>query len=180
MNGLKQSSKCAVGGIVAALSLVVLISVAIIPFLTYALPAFAGMLIAFVVAEIDRKWAFGVYASVSILGVLLIPDKEVAAMYLVFFGYYPILKEILEKRLPKAASWVLKLLVFVVSMLASYWFLMKVMGLEIDEMEKFGIIAVPMLLGMGAVAFVIYDIALTRMTLLYNLKWKKYFRKYFK
>ena len=33
------------GGIVSALSLVLMISVAVIPFLTYALPAAAGMLI---------------------------------------------------------------------------------------------------------------------------------------
>ena len=52
---MKQSSKCALGGIVAALSLVLMISVAIIPFLTYALPAVAGALIIFIVVEIDRK-----------------------------------------------------------------------------------------------------------------------------
>ena len=62
---MKQSSKCAIGGIVSALSLVLMISVAIIPFLTYALPALAGVLIIFIVIEIDKKWAFGVYSASS-------------------------------------------------------------------------------------------------------------------
>ena len=84
--GLKQSSKCAIGGIVAAVSLVLMISVAIIPFLTYALPAVAGLFIVFIVIEIDKKWAFGVYCTVAILGMLLVPDKEVAVMYLAFFA----------------------------------------------------------------------------------------------
>ena len=52
---MKQSSKCAIGGIVAAVSLVLMISVAIIPFLTYALPAVAGLFIVFIVIEIDKK-----------------------------------------------------------------------------------------------------------------------------
>lgn len=91
------------GGIVSALSLVLMISVAVIPFLTYALPAAAGMLIVFMVIETDKKWAFGVYAAVAILGVLLVPDKEVAVMYIAFFGYYPILKAVMESKLrPRA------------------------------------------------------------------------------
>ena len=97
---MKQSSKCAIGGIVAALSLVMLISVAIIPFLTYALPAAAGALIVLIVIEIDKKWAFGVYAAVAILSMLLVADKEVAVMYTAFFGYYPIVKAVFEKHMP--------------------------------------------------------------------------------
>ena len=94
---MKQSSKCAIGRIVAALSLVLMISVAIIPFLTYALPAAAGVLIIFIVIEIDKKWAFGVYSTVAILGMILVPEKEVAVMYLVLFGYYPIIKALIEE-----------------------------------------------------------------------------------
>ena len=79
---MKQSSKCAIGGIVAALSLVLMISVAIFPFMEYALPAVAGALTIFMVIETDKKWAFGVYTTVAILGLLLVPNKEVAVMYL--------------------------------------------------------------------------------------------------
>ena len=73
---MKQSSRCAIGGIVASLSLVLMISVAVIPFLTYALPALAGALIMFIVVEINRKWAFGVYSAVAILGMILCAEKE--------------------------------------------------------------------------------------------------------
>ncbi|MBR4765283.1 MAG: hypothetical protein IK085_00805 [Clostridia bacterium] len=177
---MKQSSKCAIGGIVAALSLVMMISVAIIPFLTYALPAAAGILIVLVVIEIDKKWAFGVYAAVSILSMLLVADKEVAVMYAAFFGYYPIVKEIFEKHLPKAVAFILKALLFITTMLVSYFLMIKLMGLEINELEEFGMLAVPMLLGMGLVAFIFYDFVLSRLKIIYNLKWKKYFHRYFK
>ena len=177
---MKQSSKCAIGGIVSALSLVLMISVAIIPFLTYALPALAGVLIIFIVTEIDKKWAFGVYSAVGILAFLLVHDKEVAMMYIAFFGYYPIIKALLESKIPVALGWIIKVLLFNVTMVAAYLVLIYVMGISIDEIDEYGKMAVPMLLGAGTVAFVAYDIALTRIITLYMLKWRKYFKRYFK
>ena len=177
---MKQSSKCAIGGIVSALSLVLMISVAIIPFLTYALPALAGVLIIFIVIEIDKKWAFGVYSAVGILAFLLVHDKEVAMMYIAFFGYYPIIKALLESKIPVALGWIIKVLLFNVTMVAAYLVLIYVMGISIDEIDEYGKMAVPMLLGAGTVAFVAYDIALTRIITLYMLKWRKYFKRYFK
>ncbi len=177
---MKQSSKCAIGGIVASLSLVLMISVAVVPFLTYALPAIAGAMMIFAVIEINRKRAFGIYAAVSILGLFLVPDKEVAVMYLAFFGYYPIIKSLLESKCGRVLEWALKLISFLSTMVISYYLMIKFMGVTIDEMDTWGKWAVPILLGMGTFAFVIYDLALTRLVFLYDLKWRKYFRKYFK
>lgn len=177
---MKQSSKCALGGIVAALSLVMMISVAVIPFLTYALPAAAGMLIVFMVIETDKKWAFGVYCTVAILGAILVPDKEVAVMYLAFFGYYPIIKAFFEAKLNAVIGWILKIAAFVATMVASYALMIKFMGVTIDETEEFGAMAIPILLGTGTLAFVLYDIALTKMITLYMMKWQKHFKRYFK
>ena len=177
---MKQSSKCAIGGIVASLSLVLLISVAVVPFLTYALPAIAGAMMIFAVIEIDKKWAFGIYAAVAILGMFLVPDKEVAVMYLAFFGYYPILKSAVESKCGRVLEWIIKLLSFLLTMVVSYSLMIKFMGITIDEFDTWGRWAVPILLGMGTFAFIIYDLALTRVVLLYNLKFRKYFRKYFR
>lgn len=157
-----------------------MISVAVIPFLTYALPAAAGMLIVFMVIETDKKWAFGVYAAVAILGFLLVPDKEVAVMYLAFFGYYPILKAVLEAKLHTVAAWVLKIITFLATMVLSYFLMIKLMGVTIDEIDEFGMAAIPMLLGLGTLAFVLYDIALSKLVLLYMMKWRRYFKRYFK
>ncbi len=177
---MKQSSKAALGGIVAALSLVLLISVAVVPFLTYALPAAAGVLIIFVVIEMNKRWAIGVYAAVAILAMILVPNKEVAMMYLCFFGYYPILKAALEKSLPRWAEWIIKIIVFDVTMFLSYAFMIRFMGITLDDMDDFGKWAVPMLLGLGTVTFVIYDIALTKIITVYMQKWRKLFKRYFK
>lgn len=177
---MKQSSKCALGGIIAALSLVLLISVAIFPFMEYALPAVAGALVILMVIETDKKWAFGVYCAVAILGLFLVPNKEVAIMYFAFFGYYPILKAMIESRLPSALSWIIKVGTFVATMVVSYAFMMRFMGVTIDETEEFGMIAIPILLGVGAFTFILYDIALTKMVMLYLMKWQKHFKRSFK
>lgn len=177
---MKQSSKCAIGGIVSALSLVLMISVAVIPFLTYALPAVAGTLIIFIVCEIDKKWAFGVYCTVAILGMLLVPDKEVAVMYLAFFGYYPILKAMIESKFPIVIEWIIKVGAFAATMAGSYFLMIKFMGVTIDETEEWGMMAYPILLGMGTFAFILYDISLTKMITLYIKKWQKHFKRYFK
>ena len=177
---MKHVPKCAIGGIVASLSLVLMISVAVVPFLTYALPAIAGAILVFAVIEIGKKWALGIYACVAILGIFLVPDKEVAVMYAAFFGYYPILKAIIESKLNVILGWAAKVFTFLATIAGSYYLMIKLMNVTIDEIDEFGLVAIPILLGMGTFAFVIYDIALSKLVLLYNLKFRKHFKRYFK
>jgi len=177
---MKQSSKCALGGITAALSLTLLISVAIVPFMTYALPAIAGALIVVMVIETDKKWAFGVYAAIAILSFFLVPEKEVAMMYIAFFGYYPIIKALIEAHIPAVPAWAIKVLSFNATMIAAYYLMIKLMGITLDEMDEHGIWGVVMLLGIGTFAFVFYDLALTRLITVYVKKWRKHFKRYIK
>lgn len=173
----RNSAKTALGGIVAALSVTLMFLTSVIPTLTYALPAAAGILLVLMVVDVDKKWAFGVYATVSILSLLVLPDKEAAVMYVFFFGHYPILKAILEGRLHGVLLWVLKFLAFNVSVVLAYCVIVFVFQLPIEEIEDYGKWAVLGLLGLGNVVFVIYDIALSRLVTLYMLKWRKAFRK---
>ena len=182
---MSQSAKTAMGGMITALSVVVLMPTAL-EVLVYALPAFAGMLIMFSIIELNKKWAFGIYAAVSILSLLLVPNKEASILYAAFFGYYPLLKAFAESKLPKVAEYILKFAVFNISMLLSYWALIKVLGMPFDEimgiegetgfMAKY---ALPILLGMGNVAFIMYDVAITRILTVYLNVWQKRFRKLF-
>lgn len=177
---VRNSSKTALGGIVAALSVVMMFLTTVIPMLTYALPAAAGILLVVMVIDVDKKWAFGVYAAVSILSLLILPDKEAAVMYVFFFGHYPIVKAILEGKCKGVLLWLLKFVIFNVSVVAGYLVILYVFQLPFDEMEEHGQWAVWGLLGLGNVVFVVYDIALSRLTTLYILKWRKAFRKFFK
>lgn len=170
---------------ITALSVVILIPSALEVFV-YALPAFAGMLIMFSIVELDKKWAAGIYAAVSLVSLFLVPNKEAAVLYAAFFGYYPILKALFESRLPKWLEYVLKFTVFNISMLLAYAVLIRVIGIPFDEIMGIegerGFLAefaVPVMLGLGNVAFIIYDIAATRIITVYLAVWQKKFRKLF-
>lgn len=178
---MKNSSKTALGGMISALSLVIMLLTAVIPYLTYALPAISGVLLILIVIEINKKWAACTYVAVSILSFLILPDKEAAMMYFAFFGCYPIVKPIIESKIKNnKLCWIVKALFFNVAAVLAYIVIIYVFGIPIDEMEKFGKWAIPILLGMGNVMFVLYDICITRLISLYIFKWQKKFRRLFR
>lgn len=176
---MKQSSKTAICGMIAALSVVIMM-LTIIPVMTYTAPAFAGIMLMIVVIEINKKWAFGVYAAVGILSLLLATDKEAAVMYVAFFGYYPVIKAVLESKLPRIAEWIVKFLIFNVTMVASYFVLIGVFGISMEDMNELGKYGPLILLALGNVVFLVFDIAITRIATLYIIKWQKQFRRLFK
>lgn len=178
---MKNSAKTALGGMISALSLTIMLLTAVIPYLTYALPAISGALLVLMVIEINKKWAFCAYAAISILSFLILPDKEAAMMYVAFFGYYPVLKPFLESKISNnKLCWIVKAIVFNIAVVIAYLVIVNVFGIPIDEMEELGKWAIPILLGMGNVMFVLYDICITRLVTLYLNRWQKRFRKLFK
>ena len=178
---MKNSSKTAMGGMIAALSLVIMLLTAVIPYLQYALPAMSGALLIVMVIEISKSWALCSYVAVSILSFLILPNKEAAMVYFAFFGCYPILKPVLESKIKNnIICWIAKALFFNAAAIAAYSVIIYVFGIPLDETEEFGKWAVPILLGLGNVMFVLYDIFITRLVTIYLRRWQKKFRKLFR
>lgn len=173
MKQLSQASKTAIGGMAVALSVVLLIPTAQELFV-YALPALAGILTLFCVIELGKSWAFGVYFAVSLLSLLLVPNKEAAVMYTAFFGYYAIVKALLEQRnLPRFVEYLLKFLIFNAAVVAAYLVLIYLFGmpldavLGVDDSVWWAKYALPVMLVMGNAVFLVFDFALTRMAMVY-------------
>ena len=59
------------------------------------------------VIEYGRSAPWLVFAVTSVLSLIIMPQNTSAWMYVLFFGYYAILKEKLEKR-GRVLSWILK------------------------------------------------------------------------
>lgn len=177
---MRKSSKTALGGIIAALSLVLMLVSNFIPFLTYALPAVAGAVLMIMVIEINRRWAFCSYVAVSLLSLMILADKETAMMYVAFFGYYPIAKNIFESHLPAFWEKLCKFLLFNIAVVVAYAIIIYVFNLPIDELEEYGKWAVPVLLLMGNIIFVLYDYLLTKLVTIYLKLWRRRFRGIFK
>lgn len=185
VNGMKMSvsAKTALGAMVTALSVVILIPSAVQVFV-YALPAMAGMLTMFAVVEIDKKWAIGSYIATSLIGLLFVANKEAVMYYVAFFGYYPVVKAILESKLPRALEYVLKFLIFNISIVISGVLLVKVFGMPYNDLlgidgesAFFTKYALPIMLVLGNLVFILYDVALTRMLTAYLYVWQKRFHK---
>ena len=178
---MKNSSKTAMGGMISALSLVIMLLTAVIPYLEYALPAMSGILLVLMVIEINKKWALCTYAAVTILSFLILPNKEAAMMYFAFFGCYPILKPVLESTIKSnKLCWLLKAIFFNIVAVCAYLVIIYIFGMPLDDFEDFGKWTVPILLGMGNIMFVLYDICITRLVTLYLHKWQRKFRGLFR
>lgn len=162
----------AYGGIGAGLIVVLLLCSSLLPFLEYTIPAAGALIIFFICKECSPKTAAGCYAASAILAVLLIPNKEAAILYALFFGYYPIFREFVQTRLPKLVRGILKFLVFDLTMIASYALLIFVFGLdelweEINLGMQYGAV---ILLFLGNISFWLFDVLLLRAEQLYQAK----------
>lgn len=171
MNHNNQTAKqLALGGVLAALAVVLLLLGGVIPIGTYIAPMLASLPLIVLLAELPKGLCLGWYAVVAILGVMLCPDKETAFVF-VFLGWYPVAKPALDRlpRLPRIAA---KLLVFNLAVAALYALLLLVFRLEalVQEAKETGLVLLLVLLVLGNVTFLLYDILLNRLTVLYRIK----------
>lgn len=177
---MKQSSKTALGGIISALSIILMFLTAVIPLMSYALPLLAGTLLVVMVKELGGRWAFGVYAAVSLLSIFVIPDKEAATFYVAFFGWYPILKPYLEGHFNTAVRYLIKFVIFNLSCLAGVGLTIYVFGIPFDETGELGKYGALITLLLANLTFFVYDILLNRLMFIYVRRWKKKLHRVFK
>lgn len=173
MGGKNSAERMALGGTLAALAVVIMTLGGVIPLATFCCPILACFLLIPVLDACGRKIAWVWYAAVAILSVLLCPDKEAAGVFL-FLGYYPICKPVLDK-LPKAFRWVCKAILFNMAVVVMYAVLIFLMGMDAigAEFREAGTVMLVVMLLMGNVTFLLVDILLGRLTLIYQRKKRK-------
>ena len=164
---LKKTRKVALGGMIAALSLAVMLA-AYFPYLTYALPALAGMLLLVIVQEIGPKWAFMVYVAVGLLS-LLMCEKEAAVMFVFLFGPYPVFKGFFDRLRPRVVRVLVKQVCFNVVAILAYWLVITVFQIPMDDMGIIGEYGPIVLLVMANIAFVLYDYCMTYAVIWYQI-----------
>ena len=80
------ASRVALVGVLAALSLIALYLSAVSPTARMGIVAIAGLFPAGAVVSAGLKAGFFCYGAAGLLGLLLVPDKANALLYLLFFG----------------------------------------------------------------------------------------------
>lgn len=156
-NGAKQ---IALGGMMAALAVVIMSLGGMIPSATFVCPMLCCLILQIVRTICGDRMAWAWYGAVAILSLLMGPDKEAAAVF-VFLGYYPILKPKFDK---SRLKWVWKLLYFNVVILAMYWLLIHLFGMAqlAQEWEELGIWMTGIMLLLGNVTFFLLDRVLSK------------------
>lgn len=139
----------------AALAVVIMALGTLIPVATYVCPMLSCILLQLVLQLCGSRVAWAWFGAVSILSMLMAPDKEAAAVFLAI-GYYPIVKPYLDRRKGK---WLWKGLLFNSSILAIYWILLYVFGLPdlSAEFSELGLVMTLCMLVLGNVTFFLLD-----------------------
>lgn len=93
----KGAGRTALVGVLTALSLIFLYVSSVLPTGRLGFVALAGLLPAGAVVSASLPAGAFCYAATGVLGLLLLPDKGNALLYLVFFGLYPLVKCLIER-----------------------------------------------------------------------------------
>lgn len=150
----------ALGGMLAALAVVIMCLGGLIPVATYVCPTMCMVLLSFVLPLCGRRIAWAWYGAVTILSLLMGPDKEAAVVF-TFLGYYPIIKPFLERY---KLRWLFKLLLFNVMILLAYAVLIHILGMAqvAAEFSQLGTVMTVITLLMGNVVLIMLDVVLSR------------------
>lgn len=155
-----NAKQIALGGVFAALAVVVMCLGGLIPIATFVCPMICMLVLQLIVRLCGKRMGWAWYGCVAILSVLLGPDKEAAAVFL-FLGYYPIVKPRMDRlRLP----WLWKLLYFNAVVLALYQILFYLLGMDqlAAEYRELGAVLTVVMLCLANIVFVLLDRVLSR------------------
>lgn len=164
----KQTMQVAFSAVVAALSTVIMAMAGVIPVATVALPALSGLCVIPVVYEFGVRWGFGVFAVVSVLSFFLVADREAALMYVVFFGYYPVLFAFFGRIKKLWLRVMVKVLVFNTAMVLETLAALFVLGIPYEALFFGGVWGILLMLVLLNLLLFIYDYTIPGLIIMYG------------
>ena len=182
-----RTKKITISAILSALGVVTQFLGAMIETLDLSMAALASFFCIFSVIELGGAYPWLIYAVTSVLSIVLMPYSLGGWFYLLFFGFYPILKEKIEA-LKRPLSWGIKLIVLNIALIFGTFiaYLLIFGKLENNSFFDafffvFGGEKTGKWVAVGTYAlfngvFVLYDVALTRLITFYVFKLRKKFK----
>lgn len=170
----QQVKYLTVSAMLCALGVVILGLGAVIEVLDISVAVIASLLTVYAVIEMGGPYPWLIWIVTSIVALLLLPLKTPVLFYALLTGFYPILKQRIEKRMARFPAWICKMSVLAISLLI-IWATMWLFAPTLLETEG-GWIMMAVTLVLGVFCFVLYDFCLTRLITVYFVKWQKRFR----
>lgn len=156
-----QVKSIALSGMLAAVAVVIMSLGGLVPIATYVCPMLCTMTQFVVLRFCGKKIGWIWFVVVSILSLLMGPDKEAVFVFLAI-GYYPLLKGTLEKF---KLQIVFKLSFFNAAIFIVYSIMIYLLGMQevAAENMEFGFAGFVLILVMGNLTFILLDRLLTIM-----------------
>ena len=174
-----NTKRMALAAMLSAIGVAFLMIGSVLQVLDISSAAIAGLVIVIAVIEIRGKYPMLIYFAISLISLLILPNRFPAIFFILFGGIYPIFKAQFERFHP-AVSWTLKFSMFNMVL----WFLIFLVRLLIAReslvlgenpwfLENFEIVVFLL----ANLAFLLYDIVMTKIILLYIVKARKLLRR---
>ncbi len=172
-----ESNRIALCGVVVALSVTLMLTAGLIPVTSYAAPLYTALLLIPILLEYGTASAWLVYLSVSLICIFLGVDKEAAFFYL-FIGYYPIIKPRIDHLKFRPLRFVIKALLFNLSIAGMYAFLTFILHMDAiaEEFQEFGKYSAILFFVLFNLCFFIYDFLINPLVIIYIRKIRPRFR----
>lgn len=156
------AKKIALGGVLAALAVVIMCLGGMIPLATFICSMLCAIIQYLVLRFCGQRVAWAWFGAVALLSILLGPDKE-AALVFCLIGCYPILKPLFEK---SKLRFLWKILFFNCAVGLLYGLLLKLFGMDavMAEYEALGIAGLAVMLLLGNACFFLLDRLLTMLS----------------
>ena len=165
-----KTRRIALCGVMAALSLALMLLAGVMPTSSYALAALAGIVLMPLVTEFGAKASASAFACVAVLAFLLVADKEVVMLFTCFLGWYPICKSRTDFIRPLWLGYLCRFGIFAAAAVVFYFGTTMLLSIPLDfgsDLLRYGAPPVAVLL---IVVFFVYDLAVSRLYLFYDLK----------
>ena len=124
-DGIGNAKLIALNGILTAINVIILFLATVAPTGRLSLYALSSFLTAIIVIEFGNHTAFVFFLVTGLLSFFVIPDKTGIVPYIVFFGFYGILKSYIEKIGRFVPEYLLKLASFNILVLIAFVFIKK-------------------------------------------------------
>ena len=161
--------KISLAAMLAAFTLLFLYIASIIPSGKFAMYFLSSVFISALLVEYETGLAFLMFVAVSLLSLLILPDRTRVLYYILFFGHYGIGKHYIEKIKDKVVAFVVKLLYFNAAM-----GLMYILATKLFLADSVSTLPIWALLVIAQVVFVIYDYLYSLVTEFYYQRLRKW------
>ena len=132
------------------------------------LVAVASLFVAAAVIESGPGSGISVFIVSSALGILLVANKTPPILYILFFGYYPIVKILAERLSRNSLQWLIKLINFNASLTIAF-FILRELFIQFTS-RSFGVI---LLYIAGNAVFILFDFGYSKLILYYKERIQK-------